>query len=329
MDPQPNNASSGLAVRILSVVGGLLAALCLILFLMLSPIIRSEAALTVIGICAIAAAIVGNRTINQLFLDTSITAFYVAGCLALCFAMSRSHMNVQLICCTFMLIAALTFVCSKGAFFPFLSVLLFNTAFTWAIIEATQKLEVSQVVVGVMGIVFLALNLFEARFVASGLAMKRLFRPLHSGFFLSFICGLVWMSGIGYTFDKSVAILSVLIWIGIVLMLHRVMKAMKVTRRETEVSVYVISLILLVPTIFAPALSGALLLLLICFGYGHRVEVGASLILLIYTIGKYYYDLQLTLLAKSATLFFTGIVLLLIWYFFHKQTRSREPNKEL
>lgn len=326
MDPQLNNSSSSsssLTVRILSIVGGLLAALCLILFLVLSPIIRSEEALTVIGIGAIVVAIVGNRTINQLFFDTSLTAFYVAGCVALCFALNRSHINVQLICFLFMFIGTFTFVCSKGVFFPFLSVLLFNTASTWAIIETIQEIEVSQVMVGWMGIVFLALNLFEAELVTRISALKRLFRPLHSGFFLSFVCGLIWMSSMGDTFDKPVAILSVLIWIGIVLMLQRVMKVIKV-KPVIKVLVYVGCFMLLIPTILAPSLSGALLLLLICFGYGYKVEVGASLILLIYTIGKYYYDLQLTLLAKSGTLFLTGVVLLLSYYYFTKHAKIHE-----
>lgn len=319
-----NNSSSNLAVRILSVVGGLLSACCLILFLAMTDIFRSEAALAFVGICAIAAAMVGNRNINQLFLDTVITAFYVTGCCALCYAMADSHWNVHLICLVFLLIAVLTFLCSKGVFFPFLSVLLFNGAFTWLIMGSVEKVEISQIPVLLMGVAFLLLNLYEARIITAHPAMKRLIRPLHSGFFLSFICGLVWMSGIGYTFDHSVGVLSVFLWMGIALMLRHIMKVMKVEKPETEVSVYVACFAMLIPTIFAPALSGALLLLLVCFGFGYKTEMAASLVLLIYTIVKYYYDLQLTLLVKSGTLFFTGIVLLLVWYFFTKQTRKHE-----
>lgn len=325
MEQQKNNSSSNLAVRILSVVGGVLAAICLILFLALtSDISRSGVALSVFGICFIAAAIVANRTVSQLFLDTFITAFYVAGCIALCYAMVDNHWNIHLICLVFLLIAVLTFLCSKGVFFPLLAVLLFNGAFTWFIMESAEKKEISQVPVLLMGIAFLALNLYEARVIAVHPAMKRLIRPLHTGFFLSFCCGLVWMSSVSYAFGWSVTLLTVFIWVGIALVIGRVMKVMKVEKLETQIGVYVVCLALLIPTVFAPSLSGALLLLLLCFGFGYKVEMGASLVLLVYTIVKYYYDLQLTLLVKSGTLFFTGVVLLLLWYFFTKHTRRHE-----
>lgn len=328
MEQQPNNSpAANLAVRILSVAGGLLAAICLILFLALtSDISRSGVAMSVIGILFIAAAIVGNRMVSQLFLDTFITAFYVAGCVALCYAMADSRWNIHLICLVFLLIGMLTFLCSKGVFFPLLAVLLFNGALTWLIMARVERVEISQLPVLLMGVVFVVLNLCEAKIVTVHPAMKRLIRPLHTGFFLSFACGLVWMSGVGYTFNWSVGILSVFTWVGIALMLRQVMEVMKIEKPETRIGVYVVCLALLIPTVFAPSLSGALLLLLLCFAYGYKVEVGASLVLLIYTIVKYYYDLQLTLLVKSGTLFFTGAALLLVWYFFTKHTRRHEEN---
>ena len=324
MEQQPNNTSSGLAVQLLTIVGGLLSALLLIFFLCISGLAHSNEALTFIAVPAIAGAIVGNRMSRHLFLDTIITAFYVAGCLVLFYVMASSQWNVYLICLVLMSIAVLTLLLSKDSFFPLLAVLMFNVAATWGCMYEVEKLELIQIPLLLMGTVFLALNFYEAKIVTLHPAMKRLFRPLHTGFFLCFACGLVGISGIGYTFDKTMGILSVLIWVGIALMLRQIMKVMKVEKPETEISVYIACFALLVPTLFAPSLSGALLLLLICFGYGYKVEMGTSLVVLIYTIVKYYYDLELTLLAKSGTLFFTGIVLLLVWYFFTKQTRKHE-----
>lgn len=324
MGQQQHNTPSNLAIRILSVMGGLLAAICLIIFLIVSDISRSETALSVIGISFIIAAIIGNRTINQLFLDTSITTLYVAGCIALCYAMSSSHWNIHIICLLFILIAALTFLFSKGFFLPFLAVLLFNIALTWFIMESVEKIEISQFIVLLMGTVFLSLNLFEARLVSAHSHMKQLFHPLHTGFFFSFIGGLIWISGIGYSFDKSVWMLSVFLWAGIVLIVRRAMIVMEVTSKNTQAFIYLACLAFLIPTLFAPFLSGALLLLLICFCYGYKVEMGISIVVFIYAVVKYYYDLQLTLLVKSGTLFFTGALLWLVWYFFTKHKKNHE-----
>lgn len=343
MEPQNNplgNESNGLAVRILSVIGGLLAAICFLIFLALTDITRSNAALSITAIGFIVLAIVGNRTIDHLFFDTSITALYVAGCIALCYTMMNSHWNIPIACLVFMLIAISTFLLSRGGFFPFLAVLLFNTALTWLIMESVQKIEISQFVVLLMGVAFFWLNfseakiitLHEARFIALRKiklttlcpAMKRLFRPLHTGFFVSFACGLVWISGVGFAFDKSIGVLSIFVWMGMVVMLRQAMTAMAVRNVVTRTLVYLVCLVLLMPTLFAPALSGALLLLLICFCYGYKTEMGISLLVFAYTIVKYYYDLQLTLLAKSITLFLTGVTLLAVWYFFTKHTRHHE-----
>lgn len=324
MEQQLNNPGSNLAVRVLSVVGGLLAALCLIGFLILSDIARSEVALLVVGICAIGASVVGNRIIHQLFLDTSIITFYVAGCVALLAGMTVAHWNTYLICVVFMLIAVATFFLSRGVFFSTLAVLLFNTAFTGLVMNGADAIESTLFVVLLMGIVFFLLNTFEARIVAGYSVMRRLFRALHAGFFLSFAVGVVWMSGIGYVFNNSVSILSVVTWVGIVLMLRKIMKTMDVQSIRTKVWVYVVCAALLVPTVFAPYLSGALLLLLLCFGYGYNVETVASLLLVMYVIVKYYYDLQLTLLTKSGILVLTGIVLLLTYYYFTKKKNDHE-----
>lgn len=324
MEQQLNNASSGLAVRVLTIVGGLLSALLLIFFLAISDLGRSNEALTFVSVLAIVGSVVGNRMFHQLFLDTIVTAFYVTGCLVFCYVMADSKWNVHLICLVLMLIAALTFLLSKGSFFPLLAVLMFNVAATWLCVDGVERMEMIQIPILLMGSIFLALNFYEAKIVTLHPSMKRLIRPLHTGFFVCFACGLIGVSGIAYMFDKTMGILSAFIWVGIALMLRQVMQVMKVKKTEIEVGVYVVCFVLLIPTLFAPSLSGALLLLLICFGYGYKVEIGISLIVLIYTIVKYYYDLELTLLAKSGTLFFTGIVLLLVWYFFTKQTRKHE-----
>ena len=59
--------------------------------------------------------------------------------------------------------------------------------------------------------------------------------------------------------------------------------------------------------------------------YGYKAECAASLLLFIYAVSKYYYDLNLSLLTKSITLFFIGIACIAAWYFFtQKRTRHEK-----
>lgn len=325
---QSNNTSTGLAVKILSVIGGLIATICLIAFLALADIGRSNTILSVTALVFIVGAIVANRVINSLFLDTSVIALYVTGCIALWYAMGNSGWSMYQAIGVEMLIAVLTLLLSKGSFFPFLAVLLFNASLCWLAIPEGKDFSPNLflVLLIVMGAIFVLLNLYEARIITAHPVAKQLFRPLHAGYFVTFTCGLIALSAISDWFDYSTGVLSAFVWVGIVLMLRQAMQAMRVKDEVTRILVYIACFLFLLPTLFAPALSGALLLLLICFCYGYKTEMGASLLLFIYAIVKYYYDLQLTLLTKSIILFLTGVLLLSVWYFFTKYTHRHHEE---
>lgn len=69
--------------------------------------------------------------------------------------------------------------------------------------------------------------------------------------------------------------------------------------------------VLLLPTIFAPALSATLLCLLLAWRAGYKTGTGLAVIALIYFISRYYYDLNLSLLTKSIILTASGSLFLI------------------
>lgn len=71
-------------------------------------------------------------------------------------------------------------------------------------------------------------------------------------------------------------------------------------------------------------LCGSLLLILLCFHYAYKKEFAASILLFVFTVSKFYYDLNLTLLTKSMLLFFTGIVFIIAWYLFTQKGKRHE-----
>ncbi len=46
----------------------------------------------------------------------------------------------------------------------------------------------------------------------------------------------------------------------------------------------------------------------------------------IYAVSKYYYDLNLSLSVKSITLFFTGIIFMIAWYYFTQKERNMKKQ---
>ena len=70
------------------------------------------------------------------------------------------------------------------------------------------------------------------------------------------------------------------------------MQVMKVDHPVNQIGIYILCIVICLPTVFAPYLSGSLLLILICFHYGYKAECAASLLLFIYAVSKYYYDFE-------------------------------------
>ncbi len=170
--------------------------------------------------------------------------------------------------------------------------------------------------------VFLFTNIFENKLfecIGTENYLSK-YKSFHFGLFVSGIVSLGGLS-INYMISETNSwlvscILSVCIWIGILIMVQRIMQVMKVDHPVNQIGIYILCIVICLPTVFAPYLSGSLLLILICFHYGYKAECAASLLLFIYAVSKYYYDLNLSLLTKSMTLFFIGIACITAWYFF-------------
>mgnify|MGYP000810048333 FL=1 len=152
------------------------------------------------------------------------------------------------------------------------------------------------------------------------------YTPFHSGLFVSCICLLAGLS-VNYGIPAPYWLLSIFIWIGILLIIQRIMPVMEVTNPVSQIGICILCILICLPTMFAPYLSGSLLLILICFHYGYKAECAAALLLFIYAVSKYYYDLNLSLLVKSITLFFTGIIFMIAWYYFTQKRTKHEKTE--
>ena len=85
--------------------------------------------------------------------------------------------------------------------------------------------------------------------------------------------------------------------------------------------IYALSLLTLLTTILAPAISGSLLIVLLAFKVNYRTGFVMGLIALVYGIGQYYYDLQFTLLVKSIMLMASGALFLLFYFYLKNKVK--------
>lgn len=318
---QKNN----LTIHVVSIIGGILTAIFLLGFLALSSIIDSQESSLIAGCVLMITTLTISRLVIKPFLDAMNITLYIAGCVLLAFGISE---NVNILFGVLIAVSILTFILSKGFILPFLSVILFNISLFGEIAHLSSSWYPLQIAVVPIVAGFLLTNLYETKLLSrlekSDYSPK--YRPFHAGLFISSIFALSGTSSTYLTAGMNEWIISVFLWIGILLMVHKIMRVMEVENPASQAGIYLLSVVICLPTLFAPYVSGSLLLILICFHYGYKAECGAALLLFVYSISKYYYDLNITLLVKSLTLFFIGIALITAWYFFTQKRTNNEKG---
>lgn len=315
-----------LTVQAISVVGGILAAVFFLGFLALARILRSEASCLSAGSLLIIATLAINRLVLRSFLDAMNITLYIAGCVLVAFGFGGS-MNMLFI--VLMGTGILTFLLSKGYVLPFLSVIVFIISLFGEITRLFSFSHPLQVAAVPVLATFLLIHLFEGKLLRLFKNDLPKYRPFHSGLFVScliLMCGLsVNYLASGTDYRTISCILSVFIWTGLLIMAQRIMRVMQTAGPVHRLNIYILCIFICLPTISAPYLSGSLLLILVCFHYGYKTECAVSILLFIYAVSKYYYDLNMSLLTKSVTLFLIGTAFIAAWYFFtQKRTRHEK-----
>ncbi|MDD3039875.1 DUF4401 domain-containing protein [Bacteroides sp.] len=313
---------NSLTIQVLSIIGGILTAILFLGFLAVSSLIKSQDAALIIGIILIISTLTINRFSIASFLDAMNITLYIAGGMLIAYGLSR---DLDILFIVLAGISILTFLLSKGFILPFLSVILFVISLIGEVIHLSSSWKLLEVgVILILG-TFLLTNVYETRVSLFFKKHIAKYRPFHAGLFVCCIVLLAVLSIRSWIIDTDFFwISSIAIWIGIFIITRQIMKVMEVQSTTKQVGVYAICLIICLPTLFAPYLSGSLFLILICFHYGYRAECATSLLLFIYAISKYYYDLSQSLLVKSITLFFTGIALLIAWHYFTQKRTKHE-----
>ncbi|MNR02773.1 hypothetical protein D3C85_1186390 [compost metagenome] len=225
----------------------------------------------------------------------------------------------------FFFIALITLSVVRNYMLSFIAVLLASGSIL-ALIISSDNHNFTHAYVAVITLIMSYFILNEAKLVTQNKTMNRLYEPLRIGLIFSFLGGLfilgkrdllplsadlIWLSGI--------IVVSAIIYT-----LTKVIDILNIHQKRQKIYIYVSCILVLLPSILAPAVSGALLILLLCFLVNYKTGFAIGIISLIYFIGQYYYDLHFTLLTKSILLFATGMLFLVLYLFFHRKLTSNE-----
>ena len=319
-----NNSHQSLAIKILSIFGGILASLAFLGFLLLAGLYDSTTGLLVFGTVGIAAGIFINKTYDKIIIDTISVSSYLIGFALLAFGLSTLKLDENMICLICILVAAASLMITRSYILVFISVLIISGSIL-TIIASNKDFDIIHLYTSLLAIIVTVFYLKEARIIAWHTAFSRLYNPIRIALLLSFLAGLYCMGNDFIEISGDYMwISSVVIILSIMYVLSQIFEILNISQTPQKAGNYIITAALLLPTVLSPAISGAILIILLSFLVNYKTSLVIGILAFIYFVSRYYYDLHFTLLTKSILLFSSGILFLGLYVLTHKKLTSHE-----
>lgn len=315
---------SNLVIKILSVFGGLLATLAFVVFLFILGLYDSEWGMLLLGIALAGIAIGIDKKYNSFILDTLSVCFYVLGLILFAIGLGAFEVNENHVSLLVMLVALGSLAITQNYVMSFISIITIGAAMMFLIILNGIPYALNgYVLFYTVALAFFFLN--EAKLLTSSRKLAKLSGPLRIGMVFCLLLGLVAVGRTDFApisgrflWISSVASICLILYLA-----SGVLKRFGVAGRK-KVLTLVLCLFTLLPTLYAPSISGALLIVLLSFLVNYKTGFAIGIIALIYFVIQYYYDLKLSLLTKSIILFSSGVVFLVFYFFFTKTIKTDE-----
>lgn len=311
---------SNLAVKILSMIGGVLGSLFFLGFLMILGLYDAPAIALMMGVVLILVALGIDRNETSVLLDTvSISNFLIGGFLIGFGLIDLTGEDENLLILVAMVIASISFFFAKGFMLRIICVLIFNGSWLALILENKINSAFHFQIIFLL-VSFIYLSLFEAKLISKNAFWNSIYKPLHAGFLVSlsfalFLLANSWKMEIYFFYDW---ISSISIFLANLFVVFKIIEGLKLSEEKNKIWIYGLSIFVFFPTFLMPSVGGAILVLLVSYHIGHRAGTALGIVGLVYFGMQFYYDLNLTLLTKSIILMLSGVVFLSAYYFYNK-----------
>ena len=315
---------SNLAVKILSILGGIIGSIFFIGFIVLSLVQDSDVGLLLLGSIFLVGSIVMGRVEKSVFLDTvNICAWLIGGGLIIGGLFSNGQRE-SVVAIISLIVAAITFFTVNRFLLKFFSVLVICGCMVVLILLNDWYNLIHFMVVG-CGVKMTFLHLTEAEVISKNKFFNESYYPLRMGLVISFISLLMLVGKGGRMtglFFENLWIVSLVIIGCILFSMKKIMDGLDIEKEQTKMMVLILSGVMLLPTVFAPSISGAILILILNYHLGYRTGIALGVISMVYFVIQYYYDLNFTLLEKSGILVLSGILFLVAYFIFSKKIKT-------
>jgi uncharacterized membrane protein len=228
--------------------------------------------------------------------------------------LNEFHVDDQLIALLFILIASVILIITVAYMFTFLSVIVISGSCLFIIADSKNE-DLIHVYIIVSSLLMAFWIISEAKIIKAHQKISRMYNAIRAGLVFSLWMGLVFVCKLGlfdvtrdYIWISSLALIPL-----VLLVLNETREMLRIQRKKDILLTGLVAVLILLPTVNSPAITGAILILLASYRVNFKTGFVLGILSLIYFTGQYYYDLEFSLLTKSILMFATGILFLAVF----------------
>lgn len=328
---QKDDNHQSLAIKILSIFGGIFTAGAFLGFIFMGGLYDSDMGLLIFGVLFVAGAIGITKIYDKIIMDTISVSFYIIGFILFGLGLEKQKVSEDIISIIFIVLSLISLIIVQNYIISFVSILIINGSIVTLIITN----DVGNLIYfysSVLTVILTYIFLKEAKIITASKILLRLYNPLRTALVFSFMSVFIFFSinrtfGISTFFPTSayyILMSSVVIIAAIMYVLSHLFGTLNITKTQDKIAVCVVCALLLLPAVYSPAILGAILIILLSFLVNYKGGLGVGIIAFIYFVSQYYYNLDFTLLTKSILLMASGVLFLALYLFINKKIVSNE-----
>lgn len=320
-----DNNKSNLAIKILSIIGSITVCCVFIGLLFVSNTIDSELTMSVLGVSFIIGAVLINKSVDNIMIDTFSISFYLMGFVMLGIGIGKYFEQENYIALAFIIMSIIALCITQSYVFSFISALIINGSL---MVILKDQIIIFNIYFSILtlGITYLFLN--EAKIMSFRNKISKLYDPIRMALIFSIVSIFIvinhsWSTYLGLYFGLY-WITSLVVIAAILYTIYHILKVLKIDKMRDKIMIYIFSFLILSATSLSTAISGSILIILLSFFVNHKTSFVIGILAFIYFITRLYYDLSITLLTKSLFLIASGVLFLGLYYFTHKKLSKDE-----
>ena len=314
-----------MTIKVLSILGGVLATLAFVVFLYLARLDRSEVAMYILSLIFFLTSLWINKKFDKVILDSISVCLFLLGYGLFSMGFYASGGSAFQTHSIFILFGIITLFLSKSYILSFLSVLIiFGSSI--AVLFDLEIFDLIHAIYICIVLLFIYYTFKEGRLMKSSLLSGKQYMSIRTGLVFSYMICLYFISSPrisegNWHFNWISSGFNIIIvnWL-----IHCLLKRFQCDELGKRIFIFLIVTVCLGFTAMSPAISGSLLLLLLSFKVNYKTGFALGILGFIYFLGQYYYDLDLSLLHKSISMMASGLFFLILYLMIFKKSTQHE-----